>query len=373
MYGINVEDKEGLLYVSRDNIKEPDDIINIGNSGTTIRLFTGIASGLEGFYSVFTGDKSIRNRPMERVISPLKMMGANILSRKHNKNAPISVYGSKLLDFEYSSSVASAQVKSALIFASLLSRVELIYTEPYLSRDHTERILKYLDINIKRKENTIYMNDKDAIDRGLEDSFFVPGDISTAAFFIVASAILEGSELIVRDVLLNPTRSAFLEVLKNSGVNIEILNKKQVFGEDVGDVRVKGGRFIGFQIHKDLVPMLIDEIPILAVLSMFADGVSEVRGAKELRYKESDRIHSISENIKSIGGKIVEFDDGFMIEGNGGKEIKGGYVKGYNDHRIIMAFYIAGLKSKKGVNIDDISWIKISYPEFIKTIEEVIV
>jgi 3-phosphoshikimate 1-carboxyvinyltransferase len=138
-------------------------------------------------------------------------------------------------------------------------------------------------------------------------------------------------------------------------------------------VRVKGGRFIGFQIHKDLVPMLIDEIPILAVLSMFADGVSEVRGAKELRYKESDRIHSISENIKSIGGKIVEFDDGFMIEGNGGKEIKGGYVKGYNDHRIIMAFYIAGLKSKKGVNIDDISWIKISYPEFIKTIEEVIV
>ena len=372
-YGVLIKEESDCIKVNRKDIVEPKDVIDVGNSGTTIRLFLGIASGFRDFFSVFTGDESIRKRPMKRVVFPLREMGAIIYGRNNGENAPLSVWGSELKDFVYSSQVASAQVKSALIFASLIAKKRLTYTEPYVSRDHTERMIEFLGVDIKREKNKIFVDGKSIEGKSVNGEFVVPGDVSSAAFFIVAGAILDGSELVVRNVLLNPTRSAYLEVLRDCGVRIEVFNLREECGEPVGDVRVFGSRFSGFVIDEDLVPRVIDELPILAVFGMFADGVSEVRGAKELRYKESDRIRAIVSNINAIGGKAIEFEDGFRIEGNGGKEIIGGDVKGFKDHRIIMSFYIAGLKAQKGVNIDDISWIRISYPEFIKTIEEVVV
>ena len=350
-------------------LKEPQNVLNAGNSGTTIRIMTGILSA-QSFYSVITGDKYLVKRPMRRVIEPLSMMGAKIFGKANNEYPPLAIIGnSNLKAIDYKLKVASAQVKSSIILAGLYAEGVTKVTEPSISRDHTERFMRYLKVPIIQDGFSISVSKIDSLPAFDID---VCGDISSASFFIVAATLLKGSEIVIKNVGLNKTRTGILDVLKEMGADIVLLNIHERCGEPVGDIYVKGvSNLKGTTIKGDIIPRLIDEIPIIAIAASFADGVTVIDDAAELRVKESDRIKAMVTELKKLNVNIEETEKGMIIKG--GNTPKFAKVKTYGDHRIAMSLYIFGLCSPKGVELDDTSSISISFPQFFEKIKELVV
>ena len=348
--------EQDLIISASGKLKTPQKDLNCGNSGTTMRLVSGILAG-QNFNSVLFGDESLSKRPMKRVIEPLSLMGAEIVSNEFK--APLKIYGQNLHGIEYNSKLASAQVKSCVLLAGMHADGETIYTEPYVSRDHTERMLKYLgaDIQCNGAETTIKSSNLTAHD------ISICGDISSATFFIVAGLIVPDSDFIIKNVGLNPTRTGILDVVEMMGGNVEILDKKVVSGEEVGDLRVRTSDLHACEISGSLIPRLIDEIPVIAVLATQAEGTTVIKDAQDLRNKESDRISAVVNELRKFGADIDETSDGMII--NGKKELKGDCeLDIYHDHRLAMSMYVAGLISENPVKINEFQWVDISFPEF---------
>lgn len=348
---------------------EPLDVLNAKNSGTTIRLIMGILAA-QDFYTVITGDDSLRKRPMKRVIEPLSKMGGRFYGRKSGNYAPITILGSKnISSITYHSPVASAQVKSAILINALYANGVTTVIEPYKSRDHTERMLKYLGANILEEENIVNLEGPAYNLYGKE--LFVPGDISSASFFLVASLITKNSSILIKNVGINPTRIGILKVLKMMGANIEIMNERILNNEPIADLLVKSSKLKGVEIKGEMIPTLIDEIPILAVAATQAEGKTVVKDAKELRVKETDRIKAITDELRRIGINIIEKEDGFEI--NGKQKIKGNCTcESYNDHRVAMSLAIAGLIAENPIKIKNFECVNISYPNFLETLNSLI-
>ena len=365
--GIEIEySSENNIIISGKEFKESSDILDAGNSGTTIRLMSGILAG-SNFYSVLAGDKSLRSRPMARVINPLKTMGAKIFARENDTKAPITIIGSKLTGISFDSPIASAQVKSAILLAGMSADGMTSVTEPFKSRDHTERLLKYLNADITVDKNTISIK-KTAL---MPKDISIPGDISSAAFFLVAGAIIPDSEITVQDVGLNPTRTGIIDVLKTMGAEITILNERIKCGEEVGDIKICYSSLKGILIDREIIPRVIDELPIIAVAATQAEGTTIVKGAEDLRHKESDRIKAVYTELKKLGANIQETEDGFIVHGK--SKLKGNCtLECYHDHRIAMSGYIAGLIADNPIQINEFDWVNISFPEFTSTIENLL-
>jgi len=343
---------------------EPDDVLDCGNSGTTMRLLSGVAA-TRPFLTVLTGDNSLRRRPMARVIKPLSMMGAVICGRENSRLAPLVIRGGGLQGIEYQMEVASAQVKSAILLAALDARGETVIRENVLSRDHTERMLLEMGANLERNQNEIRL-------RGPCDlnsmEWRIPGDISSAAFWLVAAAIVPGSEVLVRDVGVNPTRAGILNVLESMGAKVHLEEYRMAGGEPVADILVKHSELKPVEIGGSIIPSLIDEIPVLAVAMAMAHGTSTVRDAVELRAKESDRIAMIVSTLKQMGVEAHEIADGFVIHGRG--KIPGNCrLSAGGDHRIAMASAVAGLTAEMPVVVEDFNCVDISYPAFLQDLQ----
>jgi len=359
--GVDIEEgrKIKINGVGIRGFKEPEDILDAENSGTTIRLLSGLLAG-QPFLSIITGDDSLRRRPMDRVIVPLSLMGAEFWARGNNRFPPMAIKGRyPLKPIEYRLPVASAQVKSALIIAGLLAEGESRIVEPLSSRDHTERLLPAFGARLKKEGNTVIVYG----DQELESQkIYVPGDFSSASFFITAGLIVPGSEIVIRDVGLNPGRIGLLDVIKRMGGEVEVYQKEEILNEPVGDVVVKSSRLRGTTVSKEEIPILIDEVPLIAVLGAYAEGETVVRGAEELRVKESDRIRAIVTEFKKLGVDIEELPDGFVVYGP--SIPNEGTVESYNDHRIAMALAIAGLSARGPVSINNEECVAISFPDF---------
>jgi len=365
--GIDIEDRGDELMVHGKGVhglREPHTIIDCGNSGTTIRLLSGIVSG-NPFFSVLSGDDSLRTRPMQRVISPLREMGAEILGRDGDRYPPLAIKGKKLRAIRYSLPVASAQVKSAILLAGLYSNGETEVTEPLRSRDHTERILPAFGARIKVEGLTARIYGGDEL---YARDTTVPGDFSSAAFFIVAALLLKGSEITVRTVGINPTRTGLLTVLGRMGAEVSMENIREVSGEPVADISCKGGMGLrAVDITREEMPLLIDEFPILCVAASQAEGLTSIRGAEELRVKESDRIKAMTAELKKMGVEIEEYPDGVSIKGK--TMLKGGKVESYGDHRIAMSLAVAGLVAEGTTSIHNALCVNISFPRFFDEVK----
>ena len=362
--GIDIEKNRGSYLINGrglDGLKEPKNIIDCGNSGTAMRILTGLLSA-QPFYSVLTGDDSLRCRPMGRIIKPLQKMGAQIWSRNDNL-APISIKGQQLKPISYQLPVASAQVKSSLLMAGLYVDGKLKITEPGYSRDHTERMLKYCGVPLQIEDKSIILSGTNYQLNPLEIE--IPGDISSAAFFIAAALITKNSNLILRNIGVNPTRDGFLDIVEKMGGKIEILNKRESAGEPLADIRVTSSKLQGIDIRGDIIPRLIDEIPIIAILAACAEGRTVIRDAEELRVKETDRIEAIVNELSRLGVKIAEYEDGMIIEGPA--SFKGGQtLRSYGDHRIAMSLTVAGLIAEQPFLIKNCDCINTSFPGFLK-------
>lgn len=357
-------DKSILQVNSKGSFKQPQNPLNCGNSGTTMRLISGLLSA-QNFKSVLIGDESLSKRPMKRIVEPLTLMGAQIHS--DNFHAPLTIIGKNLHSIDYNLPISSAQVKSAILLAGLFADGKTSITEPFISRNHTELMLKYLGADISTTKNTVTISKSTLEPKDIH----ITGDISTAAYFIAAALIVENSNIILKNVGLNSTRTGFSDVCKLMGANIEILDLKEVSGETVGDLRVKYSDLKSCEITADIVPRLIDELPIIAVLATQAKGITKITGAQDLRNKESDRIKSTVNMLKSIGANIEELTDGFVIEGK--TELSGGTeVESQKDHRLIMSAFVAGLICKNPILIKDYEWVDISTPEFENLFEQII-
>lgn len=347
-------------------LQEAKGILDVGNSGTTIRLLTGLLGG-QSFYSVLSGDDSIRRRPMKRVIEPLKLMGADIWGRKDGQFAPLSIRGNKLNPLHYTLPVASAQVKTALLLAGLYTIGETVVKEPLPTRDHTERMLEIMQADIKISPPEIkVMGGKEL--KGTD--IFVPGDISSAAYFIAAASILRDSQIIIKQVGINPTRTGIIEILKKMGAKINILNYRIKSNEPRADLMIEYSKLKGVEIKKKNVPFLIDELPLIAVMATQAQGKTVVSGAKELRVKETDRIKAIVSELRKMGADIEEREDGFAV--NGPTRLQGAVCESYNDHRIAMSLAVAALLAEGKTVIKNSECIYISFPEFEKTLQKLI-
>lgn len=345
-------------------LTEPDDVLDCGNSGTTMRLLSGVAA-TRPFLTVLTGDSSLRRRPMARVVKPLSMMGAVICGRENSRLAPLVIRGGELKGIEYQMEVASAQVKSAILLAALDARGETVIRETVLSRDHMERMLLEMGANLERNQNEIRL-------RGPCDlnsmEWRIPGDISSAAFWLAAAAIVPGSEVLVRDVGVNPTRAGVITVLESMGAEIHLEDYRIINGEPVADILVKHSELKPIAIGGSIIPSLIDEIPVLAVAMAMAHGTSAVRDAVELRAKESDRIAMIVSILKQMGVEAAETADGFVIHGRG--KIPGNCrLAAGGDHRIAMASAVAGLAAEMPVMVEDFNCVDISYPSFLQDLQ----
>jgi 3-phosphoshikimate 1-carboxyvinyltransferase len=344
-------------------LTEPSDLLDVGNSGTTTRLMLGILAGLP-FTSVLNGDASIRKRPMGRVTKPLMEMGARIVGREAGTKAPLAIQGGNLKAINYQSPVASAQVKSAIILAGLYTLGNTSVSEPEKSRDHTERTLKAFGADLVDEGLTVTIKGGAKL---TGQQVVVPGDISSAAFFLVAGAIVPGAEVLIENVGINPTRDGVIEVLKNMGADLSILNQREVTGEPVADILVKGSQLKGTTISGSLIPRLIDEVPVLAVAAAVAQGETVISDAEELKVKESNRITAVVTELRRFGVDIEERPDGMIIRG--GKPLKGGAVcESYHDHRIAMSMAIAGLVAQGETIINDSESINISFPGFVDLI-----
>lgn len=349
------KDEKTLLINAKNTLAAPKEDLYCGNSGTTMRLMSGILAG-QNFDSILKGDESLSKRPMDRVIKPLNLMGAKIIS---DGKAPLKIFGQNLHGIDYVSELASAQVKSCVLLAGLHASGKTGFTEPFVSRSHTELMLEYLGANILCKNNKTTIEKSQLSPKTIT----VPGDISSAAFFIVAGLIVPNSEIILKNVGLNPTRTGILDVVKTMGADIEILDKKTISGEEVGDIRVKYSELKGCTIEGEIIPKLIDELPVIAVLATQAQGTTIVKDAGDLRHKESDRIKAVVAELKKIGANIEETPDGFIIGGN--CNLKGGCeVETYHDHRLAMSLFVAGLICQNPISINGFEWVNISFPEF---------
>ena len=366
--GVSIDIDKDFVYVKGSGLyglKKPTSILDVGNSGTTIRLISGILAGNE-FKSTIVGDESISKRPMRRVTEPLRLMGSNIVGEDNGNYTPLTISGGNLKGIEYDLKVSSAQVKSALILAGLYADGETKLTGKIQSRDHTEIMLKSFGANIETNKNEIIIN---KVDELYSEDICVPGDISSAAFVIVGTLITKGSEVLIKNVGLNESRTGIIDVVKLMNGNIEIVDEKNVGGEKVGDLLVKYSPEIkAITIDKDIIPRLIDEIPIISILATQAEGTTIIKDAKELKIKESNRIKAMVDNLKSVGVKIDELDDGMIIYGK--SKILGGEIDTYKDHRIAMSFAIANLISEGEIKIDDTKCIDISFPGFFELIKK---
>jgi 3-phosphoshikimate 1-carboxyvinyltransferase len=345
------------------SLTPPTGPLDCDNSGSTMRMLSGIVAA-QRFTSEMTGDESLSRRPMERVISPLSAMGAQIVS--HDGKPPLKITGSALKAIEYKMPVASAQVKSCLLFAGLLAEGETRVEEPVRTRDHGEVALRAFGARLERKGNEVRIRGGQRL-RGIEAR--VPGDLSTAAFFLCAAALFPGSQLVIPNLLMNPTRARLLDVLMQMGLRISVTQLDEVHGELVGSLQVEGAQLKGATIAGGDSAALIDEIPVLAAIAPYTEEGIEVRDARELRVKESDRISAVAENLRLMGAQVEERDDGLKIPG--GQILRGTELDSFGDHRIAMAFAIAALRARGDTLIRGADSAAISYPAFFSTLEEV--
>jgi 3-phosphoshikimate 1-carboxyvinyltransferase len=350
--------KGNEIYVSPGLLKEPLDILNCQNSGTTARLLAGLLAA-QPFFSVIDGDGSLRQRPMKRIVEPLSLMGARIFGRQEDSFLPLSIKGGELQAIDYELPVASAQVKSAILLAGLFARGQTTVREKIKTRDHLERMLRYFGQEISLEEKAVKIRGKNEIEGG---EVAVPGDISSAAFLITAAVLIPRSRLIVRQVNFNPTRTGFIKKLVQMGARLSVLNLREEYNEEVADLKVRSSELKAVEITAEEVPSLVDEIPLIALLATQAEGVTRIRGAKELRYKECDRLHALYLNLRRMGARIEEQEDGLIIEGP--TRLKGAEVQSFNDHRLAMTLIIAALIAEGETSVDNLDCIQISYPEF---------
>lgn len=366
---IDINDKEVIVKgVGLRGLKKPNEILNVGNSGTTIRLMMGILAGNE-FESTVIGDESIGKRPMKRVTDPLRLMGCNIKGNDDANFTPITIYGGNLNGIEYEMPVASAQVKSSIILASLYADSSSTIIEKSKSRNHTEIMLKSFGAAIKF--NDLKIDVKPVRELFSVGNINVAGDISSAAFIIAAASIVEGSEVLIKNIGLNETRTGIIDVLEAMNGNFEIIDKRVESGEVVGDLIVRySDKLIGTTIDSNLIPRLIDEIPVIAILATQANGTTVIKDAKELKVKESNRIKAVVDNLKNMGAEIEELEDGMVIKGK--TKLKGANIKTFNDHRIAMAFSVASLISEGKLNLDNTACIDISFPGYFDLINNLL-
>ena len=348
------------------NLKEPIDVLNAGNSGTTLRLMLGVLASHPDRFFTLTGDSSLRSRPMSRVVNPLRQMGANIWGRENGARAPLAISGQNLKAIHYQSPVASAQVKSCIMLAGLMIDGETIITEPERSRDHSERMLSAFGAKVSVDIDTNTVSIKGGA-KLIGQEVTVPGDISSAAFWLVAASIVPNSDLVIENVGINPTRTGILEVLAEMGADITYENRREVTGEPVADLHVRSASLKACKISGSVIPRLIDEIPILAIAAICAEGTTVIEDAEELRVKESDRIVAMVKELTKLGANITERPDGMEIVG--GKALNGTELESYDDHRIAMSLAIAALVAKGKTSINRAESAAISYPSFIPTLQ----
>lgn len=364
--GIEVENnlQEVLVHgKGLHGLTAPRETLDAGNSGTTVRLLSGILAA-QNFHTTLTGDASIRKRPMKRVIDPLTQMGARINSLQGDGCAPLGIQGNSLTGIHYQSPVASAQVKSCVLLAGLYADRKTSVTEPTVSRDHSERMLAYLGADVSVHGTTVSIEPEPQLKaREIQ----VPGDISSAAYFIAAGLLIPNSQILIKNVGTNPTRSGMLTVCRAMGADIQYLNEQKDGWEPSADLLVTSSPLKGTVIEGEIIPSLIDELPILAVMAAFAEGETIIRDAAELRVKESDRIQAIVENLSAMGADITGTPDGMIIRG--GRQLTGAPIRTYKDHRIAMSFAIAGMAADGATNLKDADCVSISYPQFYEDLQ----
>ena len=364
--GVEIENTENRVLVhgrGLHGLTAPQSVLDCGNSGTTTRLISGILAG-QNFSCTLTGDASIQKRPMKRIMEPLTRMGAKIESIHGNGCAPLAITGSSLHGIHYHSQVASAQVKSSILLAGLYADGETKVTEPALSRNHTEIMLRFFGADVASEGCTARILPAREL---YGQQITVPGDISSAAYFIAAALLVPGSELLIKNVGINPTRDGILRVCQAMGADITLLNAVYDKGEPVADLLVRYSHLKAAEIGGSLIPTLIDEIPVIAVMACAAEGTTIIRDAAELKVKESNRIKTVTENLKAMGARIEETDDGMII--HGGKPLHGGIIETHLDHRIAMSFAIASLIAKGETSIQNAECVNISYPAFYKELK----
>ncbi len=357
---IDVSDEKIVVHgKGLHGLQETDDVIDVGNSGTTIRLISGILAGQQ-FNTVLNGDQSIRKRPMGRVIKPLSMMGAKIMGRKENTLAPLAIEGNTLQPISYHSPVASAQVKSSILLAGLYADGWTEVIEPSLSRNHTELMLESFGAEVNCEGNVARVKGNPRL-KG--QKIEVPGDISSAAYLLVAGSIIPNSEIHMKHVGLNPTRTGIIDVLLDMGADITITNERVSGGEKMGDITVRSAKLHGTNVAGDLIPRLVDEVPILAVAAACAEGVTEIRDAQELKVKESNRLETIARGLRAFGVELDVLEDGLRIVGS--KPLQAGAVcDSFGDHRIAMSMAVAALAAEGSAEIEQFEAVTVSWPSF---------
>jgi 3-phosphoshikimate 1-carboxyvinyltransferase len=366
--GIGIEDRNERLRIEGKGVRglsEPAGVLDLGNSGTALRLLAGVLAG-QDYFSVLSGDESLRRRPMRRVVDPLRRMGAEIDGREDGNLAPLAVRGRRLKGISYAIPVASAQVKSALLLATLLAEGRTVLTEPLPTRDHTERMFRSMGIPLEINGTELVLEAAPEF-QGCE--IRIPGDMSSAAFFIVAATIVNRSELEIRGVGVNPTRTGILELLSRMGADIRFENRREFGHEPVADLVVRSRPLKGIQVEPESVPKAIDEFPILCVAAALAEGETVIRGAGELRVKESDRIQTMTRELSKMGANLEELPDGLTIRG--GRKLVGTRCTSHGDHRVAMALAIAGLTAQGETVIDGAEWIETSFPGFQSLLKSV--
>jgi len=364
--GIGIENNGDSVIVHGNGLfglKKPDTILDCGNSGTTTRLISGILAA-QDFDVTLTGDDSIKKRPMKRIMDPLSHMGADIRSLEGNGCAPLAITGKKLYGIHYTSKVASAQVKSAILLAGLYAEGETKVTEPYVSRNHSEIMLKYFGADVSTEGTTASIRPAKEL---YGNRIVVPGDISSAAFFIAAGLLVPGSEILLKHVGINPTRDGILSVCRDMGADITLLNKNTDSGEPTADILVKSSTLHGTEIGGSIIPTLIDELPVIAAMACFAEGETIIRDAGELKVKESNRIEVMVRNLSAMGADVTETEDGMIIRG--GRPLHGAVIDSKLDHRIAMTFAVAGLCAEGETEIKGAECVNISYPGFYQDLE----
>ncbi len=360
--GIGIEEKDGKILVHGNGLrglKRPDKVLDCGNSGTTVRLISGILAG-QDFDVTLTGDSSIQKRPMKRIVEPLSLMGAQIESVRGNGCAPLSIHGAPLKGISYSTPVASAQVKSAILLAGLYADGETRVTEPAPSRDHTERMLSAFGADVSSQGTTAVIRPAKEL---YGQSIQVPGDISSAAFFLAAGLLIPGSQILLKNVGVNPTRDGVIRVFERMGGKIETVRTDLRGGEPAADLLVTSGSLHGTVIEGDIIPTLIDELPVIAAAACFAEGETVIRDAGELKVKESNRIEAMVTNLQAMGADVTETEDGMIIRG--GRPLHGAVIQSRNDHRIAMTFAVAALMADGETDIPQWDCVDISYPAFL--------
>jgi 3-phosphoshikimate 1-carboxyvinyltransferase len=341
-------------------LSEPDGVLDLGNSGTGMRLLAGLLAG-QDFFSVLSGDEYLRKRPMARIVEPLRQMGARIDGRSGGRLAPLAIRGGRdIKAVDYTSPIASAQVKSALLLAGLYADGATSVSEPFKSRDHTERLFRFFGVPVKEEGNRVTVPGRQRL--RAPGPLAIPSDISSAAFFMVAASIVPGSDLTIRNVGVNPTRTGVIDVLTGMGADISLENRREQAGEPVANIRVRYGKLRAMEISGDIIPRAIDEIPVLCVAASYAEGKTVIRDAAELRVKESDRIATTAAELRKMGVVVTELPDGMEITGR--ESLQGALCESHGDHRVAMSMAVAGLAARGDTSVRDAGWIETSFPGF---------